>query len=209
MNIAFMKAMSDHRKAVSFETLSQSREGELMAEIADGSEEAFHELVAAVRPLILSVISRTIKGGRDVDDIYQVVLLSVWNGASRWDRTKGRVSTWVASIARHRATDHVRKASRAALLRERFSTETAVLDPVGHGPAIDDDLMRLEARQIARRALSGLAPEQRHVLELAFIEGLTQVEVAERAGLPLGTAKARIRRGVMNLRRHLPHRMAA
>ena len=209
MNIGLMKAMNHSKKSASFEVLSESRECELMVEIAAGSEQAFQELVAAVRPLILSVISRTIKSGSDVDDVCQIVLLSVWNGASRWEATKGRVSTWVASIARHRATDHVRKVSRAALMRERMSTEAAVLAPLNYGSAVDDDFMRLEARRMARRALSDLAPEQRHVLELAFIEGLTQVEVAERTGLPLGTAKARIRRGVMSMRRRLPHRMAA
>ena len=85
--------------------------------------------------------------------------------------------------------------------------DEATVMPAGYYTS--DDFMRLEARRMARRALSDLAPEQRHVLELAFIEGLTQVEVAERTGLPLGTAKARIRRGVMSMRRRLPHRMAA
>lgn len=189
--------------------LSESMECELMREVVDGNEAAFRELVGELKPLIISVISRTIGSGSDVDDVFQTVLISVWNGATGWQPAKGRVSTWVASIARNRAIDHLRKASRAAAMRERFSTETALLAPVSSGPTAEDDLVRQEARQVTRRALRELSPEQRQVIELAFLEGLTQVEVAQRAGLPLGTAKARIRRGMMSLRRRLPQRLAA
>jgi len=189
--------------------LTESRERELMARVVRGEELAFRELATAVRPLILSIVSRTIGNSSDLDDVCQTVLLSLWNGASRWQPTKGRISTWVASIARNRAIDHVRKQSRAAKMRERFTTESDVLAPVSFRPTGDDELLRKEARQLARCALRELAPEQRQVLELAYLEGLTQVEVAERAGLPLGTAKARIRRGMISLRRQLPRRLAA
>ena len=180
-----------------------------MEEVVNGSERAFRELVTGLRPLIVSVIHRTIGAGSDVDDISQTVLISVWNGAARWNPAKGRVSTWVASIARNRAIDHVRKATRAAAMRERLSHEVEVLTPLNVGSPADDELVRAEARQVTRRALRELAPEQRQVLEFAFLEGLTQVEVAQRAGVPLGTAKARIRRGMMSLRRSLPQRLAA
>jgi RNA polymerase sigma-70 factor (ECF subfamily) len=204
-----MKTANQGKRQEDLGYLSESREGELMAEIVGGREAAFQELVTAVRPLIISVISRTIGSGNDVDDVCQTVLLSIWNGAAGWEPGKGRVSTWVASIARNRSIDYVRKASRAAAMRERLTSETAVLAPVGFGSTAADDLVRMEARRVTRGALRELAPEQRQVLELAFIEGLTQVEVAERAGLPLGTAKARIRRGMISLRRSLPRRLAA
>ena len=204
-----MKATTLEMKGSESGRLSEVRERQLMAEIVDGSEVAFQNLVTELRPLIISVISRTLGSGSDVDDVYQTVLLSVWNGAAGWKLAKGRVSTWVATIARNRAIDHVRKAARAAAMRERLSTEAFVMAPVSFGATADDDLVRLEARRATRRALRELAPEQRQVLELAYLEGLTQVEVAERAGLPLGTAKARIRRGMMSLRRRLPQRLAA
>ena len=180
-----------------------------MAEIVDGSEVAFQALITELRPLIISVVSRTLGSGSEVGDVCQTVLLSIWKGAARWEPSKGRVSTWVASIARNRAIDHVRKASRAGAMRERLSTENAVITPTRFAPTADDELLRTEARRATRRALRELAPEQRQVLELAYLEGLTHVEVAERAGLPLGTAKARIRRGMMSLRRSLPRRLAA
>lgn len=189
--------------------LNETTERELMAGIAAGNEAAFQELVAVIRPLIFSVIHRTIGNANDADDICQTVLLALWNRADSWNPSKGRVSTWVATIARNRAVDHVRKISRAAKMRERLAAETAVLAPASLGSTADDDLVGAEARRATRRALRELAPEQRQAIELAFIEGLTQVEVAERAGLPLGTAKARIRRGMISLRRSLPLRLAA
>ena len=189
--------------------LSEFRERQLMAEIVDGSELAFQALASELRPLIISMVRRTLGSGSEVDDVCQTVLLSIWKGAARWEPAKGRVSTWVASIARNRAIDHVRKASRAAAMRERLSTEAAALAPPKFVPTADDELLRTEACRATRRALRELAPEQRQVLELAYLEGLTQIEVAERTGLPLGTTKARIRRGMMILRRNLPCRLVA
>jgi RNA polymerase sigma-70 factor (ECF subfamily) len=189
--------------------LSEFRERQLMAEIVAGSEPAFQALVSELRPLIISMVRRTLGSGSEVDDVCQTVLLSLWEGAARWEPAKGRVSTWVASIARNRAIDHVRKASRAAAMRERLSADAAVLAPTKFAPTADDELLRAEARRATRRALCELAPEQRQVLELAYLEGLTQIEVAERTGLPLGTAKARIRRGMLILRRNLPRRLVA
>ena len=204
-----MKLATRNNSEANLGRMTEVRERQLMAEIVDGSEAAFQELVGELRPLILSVVSRTLGNGSDVDDVCQTVLLSIWNGAAGWESAKGRVSTWVASIARNRAIDHVRKVCRAAAMRERLSTETAAMAPVSFRSTVEDELLRSEAREVTRRALRELAPEQRQVLELAFLEGLTQVEVAERTGLPLGTVKARIRRGMMTLRRSLPHRLAA
>ena len=189
--------------------MTEGRERQLMAQIVDGSEAAFQELAGALRPLILSVASRTLGNSSDVEDVCQTVLLAVWNGASGWNPSRGRLATWVASIARKRAIDHVRKVSRAAAMRERLTSEMVSRSMAEEGAGADDTLLRKEARQVTRRALGTLAPEQRQVIELAFFEGLSQAEVAERTGLPLGTTKARIRRGMISLRRSLPHRLAA
>lgn len=204
-----MKTAEHSRQESGVGSLGESRERELMAAIAGGSESAFQELASAIRPLIRSVAVRTLGNASDADDVCQAVLLAVWNRAAAWSPAKGRVSSWVATIARNRSIDQVRKVSRASAMRERLSAENAALAPASFGPTADDDLVRTEAHRVTRSALRELAPDQRQVLELAFLEGLTQAEVAERAGLPLGTAKARIRRGMMNLRRRLPRRLAA
>lgn len=204
-----MKTAEQTKRTADASSLSQSRERELMADIAGGSEVAFQELVTAVRPLILSVIRRTIGNASDLDDVYQTVLLAVWNGAAKWAPEKGRVSSWIATIARNRTIDHVRKISRAAAMRERLTAETAAHAGSGFDSSADDEFSRMEVQRVTHRALEELAPEQRQLLELAFLEGLTQAEVAARTGLPLGTAKARIRRGIMTLRRRLPCRLAA
>ena len=204
-----MKAAIRNRSETGSGRLSEIRERQLMAETVGGSEVAFEVLVTKMRPLIIAVVRRTLGSGSEVDDVCQTVLLSLWNRAARWVPAKGRLSTWVTTIARNRAIDHVRKAARAGAMRERLSTETAVIAPTNFAPTADAEMLRTESRRAIRRALRELAPEQRQVLELAYLEGLTYVEVAERAGLPLGTAKSRIRRGVMCLRRSLPCRLAA
>ena len=91
-----MKATERISSEVGSGRLSEGRERHLMEEVVNGSERAFRELVTGLRPLIVSVIHRTIGAGSDVDDISQTVLISVWNGAARWNPAKGRVSTWVA-----------------------------------------------------------------------------------------------------------------
>jgi RNA polymerase sigma-70 factor (ECF subfamily) len=180
-----------------------------MAEIVAGNESAFGDLIDALRPLVRSIIKRTLGNPNDVDDVCQTVFLSLWKRAKVWDPSKGRVSSWVATISRNRAIDHVRKSSRAAAVRERLASETAALEPLSYVPAADDQLLRSEARRTTRHALRELAPEQRQAIELAYFEDLTQAEVAERSGLALGTAKSHISRGMMTLRRRLPHRLAA
>ena len=204
-----MKRAEQTKRTGDASSFSKSRERELMADIAGGSEAAFQELVTAVHPLILSVVRRTIGNASDLDDVCQTVLLAVWNGAAKWAPEKGRVSSWIATIARNRAIDHVRKMSRAAAMRVRLTSETAAHAAAGFDFATDDEFLRMEVQRVTHRALGELAPDQRQLLELAFLEGLTQAEVAERTGLPLGTAKARIRRGIMTLRRRLPRRLAA
>ena len=124
-----MKTVIRNRSESESGRLSEFRERQLMAEIVDGSELAFQALASELRPLIISMVRRTLGSGSEVDDVCQTVLLSIWKGAARWEPTKGRVSTWVASIARNRAIDHVRKASRATAMRERLSTEAAALAP--------------------------------------------------------------------------------
>jgi len=188
--------------------LSASEEVKLMEGLVAGRDEAFEDLCGAYGPLIQSILYRIVPCRNDVDDLRQEVLIAIWRSARSWDPSKGRISSWVASITRNRAIDHVRKRGRVLAMEDRFKAEVKSEAALADGSA-DKDLVRSESREVMREALGELASEQRVVIELAFLEGLTHVEVAERAGIPLGTAKARIRRGVQTLRRRVPHRLAA
>jgi RNA polymerase sigma-70 factor (ECF subfamily) len=134
------------------------------------------------------------------EDVVQEVFLRVWRKPNHYDTTRGRFLTWLMSVARNRAIDEHRSRGR----RQRFEVGSAPLD--GEGPNIDgsDDpaLAALVADECAvvREALVGLPAEQRKAIELAYYGGLTQQEIAQALGEPLGTVKTRVRLGMQKMR---------
>jgi RNA polymerase sigma-70 factor, ECF subfamily len=135
--------------------------------------------------------------------VVQEVFVAVWKDASRFDPTRGAVGPWLFSLARHKAIDLVRRESnvRRHTVDADLSFEEA-----------PDDVAR-EAwlnvrRDRVRAAVAELPDSQREALELAFFSGLTHVEVAERLGIPLGTAKTRIRSALLRLRDRLGDSLA-
>lgn len=176
---------------------------------AGREEPAFDALCLQFRPLIYATVYRVINNPQDAEDTTQEVLLSIWKNADSWDASKGKLSTWIASIARNRAIDVIRSKNRRAALRDKAEQEKTALDLATLNESAREKLYQVEAYRIARAAVVELTFEQREAVELAFFEGLTQSEVAERIGIPVGTAKARIRRGVQRLRTIVPQRINA
>ena len=128
------------------------------------------------------------------------VFCQVWRTADRYDAGRARVDSWLFMMTRSRALDRVRAANRAARLVEAQAAEAAV-DPLGgqvSDPEADAEIA--ERRGAVLAALGTLSAPQRVALELAFYEGLSHSEVAERTGEPLGTIKTRIRAGLGKLR---------
>jgi RNA polymerase sigma-70 factor (ECF subfamily) len=125
----------------------------------------------------------------------QEVFIAVWRDAARFDPARGSVSSWLFALARHKAIDLVRK--EASIRRH-----TAEIDlSFEEGPDdVDRDAWMNIRRERVRAALATLPEAPRTAVELAFFSGLTHVEVAEHLGIPLGTAKTRIRTGLLRLR---------
>lgn len=190
-------------------TMTKAEETLMMKGVAAHEEPAFDALCRQFRPLIYSTVYRVINNPQDAEDITQDVLLSIWKKAGSWEATKGKLSTWIASIARNRAIDVIRSKNRRAALRDRVEEEKGGLDAATLEESAREKLFASEAHRITRSAVVELTSEQREAVELAFFEGLTQSEVAERIGIPVGTAKARIRRGVHRLRAIVPQRLNA
>ena len=134
------------------------------------------------------------------EDVVQDSFLGVWRNASRYAEDKGSVRGWLLAIVRHRAIDAMRR-QRASVAIGDGTDETvpAALTLPDIWPEVAG---RLDAEQI-RRAMTALPPAQRDVLELAYFDGLTQREIAERTHAPLGTVKSRIRLGLASLRDQL------
>ncbi len=134
------------------------------------------------------------------EDVVQDSFLGVWRNASRYAEAKGSVRGWLLAIVRHRAIDAMRRQRASVAIGEE--ADEAVPTALTLPDIWPEVAGRLDAEQI-RRAMTALPPAQRDVIELAYFDGLTQREIAERTHAPLGTVKSRIRLGLASLRDQL------
>jgi RNA polymerase sigma-70 factor (ECF subfamily) len=161
----------------------------LGARLAAGEQGAIEEIYAALGPMVLGYLRRFVSRD-DAEDVLQRVFYELWRNSDRFDPERS-LEAWVLGIARKRAIDHLRRNRHEVVPIEELR------DIAG-----DDgrDLAERFARaNEVRRALERLSPEQREVLTLAYFADHTQSEIAERLGLPLGTVKARMFRGLRRL----------
>ena len=133
------------------------------------------------------------------EDVVQDAFLGVWRNAGRYVEGRGSVKTWVLSIVHHRAVDAVRRRRPTSELPERED----VPPPALQLPDIWGDVAAGLDREEIAAAMTTLSDVQREAIELAYWGGLTQQEIAERTGTPLGTVKSRVRLGLLALRRAL------
>jgi RNA polymerase sigma-70 factor (ECF subfamily) len=143
----------------------------------------------------------------EAQDVVHDVFLSLWQNASSFDSGRGAAFSWAVTLTRNRSIDRLRiRANRARLLGN------SIPDDLGYGSEGGDaggsTHAELGDRAVAvRSAMAELPPDQQKALELAFFSGLTQKEIAEKLSEPIGTVKARIRRGLMKLRDALANRL--
>ena len=172
---------------------------QLMEGVKSQNKASFNELSERVRGILFATIYKVLNNREDSEDVCQDVLIKVWERSHLFDRVKGRPLTWMRTLARNSAIDRLRSKKRRSDLNERYREDSlAASDQVTRDLA--DVVATLEYASVVRRAVIGLNPEQQQVLEMAYFGGLTRGEIAKRLDQPLGTVKARIRRGVKNLR---------
>ena len=171
----------------------------LMQRIAEGDRVAFDVVSQRFHGLIYSTIYKVLNHVEDSEDVAQEVLLSLWKKAATYEPSKGKLMTWIATMSRNRGIDRFRSHQRRIALREKLEKEVTegAVDPAASGRS---ELYLSETRRMLKTAVVELSAEQREVIHLAYFEGLTQSQIASRIDRPLGTVKARIRRGVENLR---------
>lgn len=150
-----------------------------------------------VQPLY-SAVMHLLQDADDAEDIVEETFWQVWQRARSYDPARGSVRTWLLTIARSRALDRLRARGR----RPDAATDVSTAELLA-APADDDPAASAEGGERARRvgaALAELPADQRRALELAYFGGLTQVEIAQALGEPLGTVKTRMRLGLRKLR---------
>jgi len=170
----------------------------LLKRIADGDVEAVRECMEAYGALVWSMARRLSRSIDDAEDATQEIFLHVWRSASLFDESKGSEQVFIAVIARRRLIDRLRKLS--AEPHVEFCSHTLETLTWSDPCASSEDCLEAE---LAKRALEELRPEQRQVLELGLLDGLTQSEIAARLGMPLGTVKSSMRRGITRVREYM------
>lgn len=170
----------------------------LLTQVAAGDREAFGTLYDRMATPLYSLALKMLASEAEAQDLLQEVFLSVWNKAATFDPARGSAFSWMVTQLRNRAIDRIRSRRRRGELMEIFGQD---LEPSGADArsAADNCEISERARQV-RDAMGKLGDDQRHVLRLAFFEGLTQAEIAQKLHEPLGTIKARVHRAMARLR---------
>jgi RNA polymerase sigma-70 factor (ECF subfamily) len=161
---------------------------------------ALAELYDRYGRLAYSLIYRIVHDVGVAEDLVQETFLRVWNRSQGFDAERGALGAWLLAVARNRAIDYVRssggKMARGALELEHAEHPTLFGN-------FEADVLSQDRARTVRGALGRLNENQRHVIELAYFEGLSQTEMAERMGQPLGTVKTWVRTALKNLREEL------
>ena len=176
---------------------------DLLKRIANGEEDAFSLLYDRFTKVLYFFAMKILRNEREAEDILQSVFLKVWQRAYQYNDQKGTPQNWLLGLTRNTTLDHIRSAKR----RERFS-ETIAASEV-EGTEYDSittikPIIESETARLVRTALRNLPANQREAIEMAFFDGMTQSSIAETLDQPLGTIKARIRRGMAQLRNWMP-----
>ena len=177
----------------------------LMERLAAGDAEALDGLFERYGAMAYSVALRLTGDPAAAEDVVQDAFLGAWRNADRFSGSRGLARTWLLSIVHHRAIDAIRRRRPASGLPD---PEAPTPDSLTL-PDVWGEVARGLERTAILSALETISPIQREAIELAFFNGLTQVEIATRTGAPLGTVKSRMRLGLLGLRRALEEPPAA
>lgn len=169
---------------------------ELLMAAGRGDQDAFARLYDATSARVNGLVTRLIVDRAQAEEITQEVYLEVWRTSPKFDADKGSALSWIFTLAHRRAVDRIRSAQSA---RRRDEVYTRESQDVSYDSTIDQVTATLDAERV-RTALKTLGDNQRQALSLVYFEGHTHAEVAETLGIPLGTAKTRIRDGLLRLR---------
>jgi RNA polymerase sigma-70 factor, ECF subfamily len=186
----------------------------VVARVAGGDEDAFAELYDRYADVVFAVAVRLVGDRQVAEEVVQETYLVLWNRADRFDPSLGSLIGWLVAVARNRATDRLRAAGRrpqvvlfgarpASIADDALDRAIAAGEPVAAAALRQDpeeELGRAFVRQAVRAALAGVPDEERLALELAYYADMSQSEIAERLGWPLGTVKTRTRRALGRLR---------
>ncbi len=172
---------------------------ELLVRAGSGDEEAFASLYDRLAWPAYSLAYYILRDPQWAEDVVQESFVNMWRVAASYDTQRGTVKTWALATVRNRSIDHLRRQSSRPVASVQLEAETVATAP----ESVWDEVARSLEAETVHRALKTLPEEQQRVIEMAYFSGLSQQEIANDAGLPLGTVKSRMRLGLMKLRESL------
>ena len=167
-------------------------DGQLLARIQRGDEQAMAVLYDRYSRVVYSVALRVLRDAASAEDVLQEIFMQIWRHPDSFTATRGSFGGWLSVVARNRSIDKLRQR------RHTVDVDDVVVESqMGVTPHFDRDRLA----QQARSALTRVSADQQQAIQMAFFEGLTHTEIAERTGIPLGTVKTRIRSAIASLRK--------
>lgn len=176
------------------EVTHKKEDAELLKAIAQRDESAMAEVFDRYSRLVYAISLRVLREPALAEDVMQEVLLQVWRSPGGFIAQRGSLGSWLAVVARNRSIDVLRRRAHQEPLEG-----LTVSEPRSMRRSVEDDLLMTEVRSVVSR----LPEEQQSSLQMAYFDGLSHTEIAERTGIPLGTVKTRIRAGLMAVRKVL------
>lgn len=172
----------------------------LLEAVAAGNRQAFSELYAATSPKLFGVIIRIVRQREIAEEVLQEVFVAIWKKSAGFDREKGSAITWMCTVARNRALDHVRRVQ--LVLSDKPIEEHTIAD--GTSSPLSQTQLNNELRRL-EDCLDQLDGAHASAIRLAYLDGASREELSERFGVPVGTIKTWLRRNLIKLRVCLEH----
>ena len=194
--------MTQAKQPIRIRTASSADDADraVLVRLADGELDALEHLYDRYKTMAYSIAYRITNDPTLAEDVVQEAFLGAWRNAARYIEGRGSVKTWLLSIVHHRAIDAIRRRRPTTELPDPI--EAAVPAALTMPDVWAEVSASLDADTV-RDALTVLSDVQREAIEMAYFGGLTQLEIAERTGTPLGTVKSRMRLGLLAMRRAL------
>jgi RNA polymerase sigma-70 factor (ECF subfamily) len=174
----------------------------LMLRIAQGDQRAFETLYDLFSGILFATAYRVLNNQAAAEDVVQDTFIQIWQKAPQYDPAKGKPLTWAVTLTRNRSIDRLRSTQRRSRMQDDLQAESETFEQFD-GRSSLDAISSAETSQRVRDAVNKLPADMREAIELAFFGSLKQSEIAERLNTPLGTIKARIRRGMTKLQNML------
>jgi RNA polymerase sigma-70 factor (ECF subfamily) len=178
--------------------IAADENADLLSLISNGDESAFTRFYDKFAGPLYAMLMKMLGNAQDAEEVLQLAFLQVWKRAGTFQPGRASVFTWLVIITRSKAIDRIRHRQRQSRLIDEATQEAA---PEGGALNVEPEkLPTADQHEIVRNALQQIAEEQRVAIEMAFFQGMSQTEIANALSAPLGTIKARIRRGMLRLR---------